>query len=110
MPYPPIVISGNPTNLHPLSLHDALPICAGRGRPGPYGHADVALRGALGRRAVGVHGPDDAEPVRTAGDGDRKSTRLNSSHMKISYAVFRLKKKKATRHNRHLRAPTHRTR
>src|SRR5690606_26647685 len=28
------------------------------------------------------------------GDGDRKSTRLNSSHVKISYAVFCLKKKK----------------
>src|SRR5690606_42126277 len=30
--------------------------------------------------------------------GDRKSTRLNSSHVKISYAVFCLKKKKNTRH------------
>src|SRR6266511_5239424 len=32
-------------------------------------------------------------------DRDRKSTRLNSSHVKISYAVFCLKKKKKTRHN-----------
>src|SRR5436309_3721667 len=31
------------------------------------------------------------------GDGDRKSTRLNSSHVKISYAVFCLKKKKRLR-------------
>src|SRR2546428_3648557 len=31
---------------------------------------------------------------------DRKSTRLNSSHDQISYAVFCLKKKKKTRHNR----------
>src|SRR2546430_3163461 len=31
---------------------------------------------------------------RPAGDGDRKSTRLNSSHSQISYAVFCLKKKK----------------
>src|SRR5690554_7189693 len=30
--------------------------------------------------------------------GDRKSTRLNSSHVRISYAVFCLKKKKATTH------------
>src|SRR6267142_5731773 len=32
--------------------------------------------------------------IRRAGAGDRKSTRLNSSHMSISYAVFCLKKKK----------------
>src|SRR2546430_5779224 len=34
---------------------------------------------------------------RTGGGGDRKSTRLNSSHSQISYAVFCLKKKKQTR-------------
>src|SRR5690606_41844986 len=34
-----------------------------------------------------------AEDVAPAGHGDRKSTRLNSSHVKISYAVFCLKKK-----------------
>src|SRR4051794_41617410 len=34
---------------------------------------------------------------------DRKSTRLNSSHPSISYAVFCLKKKKTTRHNLHHR-------
>src|SRR2546430_11272612 len=33
---------------------------------------------------------------RLRGDGDRKSTRLNSSHSQISYAVFCLKKKKTT--------------
>src|SRR5690554_7045731 len=32
---------------------------------------------------------------------DRKSTRLNSSHVRISYAVFCLKKKKKTKHNTH---------
>src|SRR2546427_4720725 len=32
-------------------------------------------------------------------DGDRKSTRLNSSHSQISYAVFCLKKKKKNRHS-----------
>src|SRR5256885_6173091 len=35
---------------------------------------------------------------------DRKSTRLNSSHLVISYAVFCLKKKKKTRSNQHLQA------
>src|SRR5690606_39966414 len=39
---------------------------------------------------------------------DRKSTRLNSSHVKISYAVFCLKKKKKTKHSRAAR--THNTR
>src|SRR5256885_9737849 len=46
-------------------------------------------------RDVGAGGHDerpDREGVRT--DGDRKSTRLNSSHLVISYAVFCLKKKK----------------
>src|SRR5690606_39769599 len=33
--------------------------------------------------------------------GDRKSTRLNSSHVKISYAVFCLKKKKISIHDEH---------
>src|SRR5690554_7769992 len=39
--------------------------------------------------------PAVSRPVRAAGlSGDRKSTRLNSSHVRISYAVFCLKKKK----------------
>src|SRR5690625_1083733 len=37
---------------------------------------------------------DDIGPARLGGSGDRKSTRLNSSHVAISYAVFCLKKKK----------------
>src|SRR2546426_6964711 len=36
---------------------------------------------------------------------DRKSTRLNSSHLVISYAVFCLKKKKHDRHSGHVRLP-----
>src|SRR5207249_12152361 len=46
-----------------------------------------------GRRA-GQHPPVD--------DADRKSTRLNSSHVSISYAVFCLKKKKRNRRHTHL--------
>src|SRR5688572_33182077 len=68
-----------PTEIYTLSLHDALPIssllCVGR-------HADRS-RPALG--GVGM--------VRLRAQ-DRKSTRLNSSHSQISYAVFCLKKKK----------------
>src|SRR3982750_1951393 len=60
------------TEIYTLSLHDALPICAGK-------HGDHGFPG---------DGADDG-----AADQDRKSTRLNSSHDQISYAVFCLKKK-----------------
>src|SRR2546427_1617138 len=59
--------------------------------PGPPGnHSDLSsiMRGPVGvRRRMALHGP-------WAVRGDRKSTRLNSSHSQISYAVFCLKKKK----------------
>src|SRR5690606_41547959 len=65
------------------------------------GSPDFAVDGAL-RRGRGLL----ASPHRLCGDGgsqvvhvrhrDRKSTRLNSSHVKISYAVFCLKKKTKT--------------
>src|SRR6266700_5555519 len=60
------------TEIYTLSLHDALPIFAA---------AWLRTRhtGGIGRTL--------------AGNKDRKSTRLNSSHVKISYAVFCLKKK-----------------
>src|SRR2546430_8618993 len=50
---------------------------------------------AAQRRAAGQHVPDRVAPHRrnTVWDVDRKSTRLNSSHSQISYAVFCLKKK-----------------
>src|SRR4051812_49504272 len=76
------------TEIYTLSLHDALPICL----PEPD-DAAVLLRAArlLERRGLARGGfvPHQAAP-------DRKSTRLNSSHMSISYAVFCLKKKKRT--------------
>src|SRR3712207_8581338 len=77
------------TEIYTLSLHDALPICAARAgvRPRDRLRPGVALPRALGRRAP-LRG-------RAARSGrDRKSTRLNSSHANISYAVFCLKKKK----------------
>src|SRR3712207_7501248 len=46
------------------------------------------------------HGVASSMTVVIAGRGDRKSTRLNSSHANISYAVFCLKKKKARRYPR----------
>src|SRR5688572_31238342 len=90
------------TTIYTLSLHDALPICLphglacaqplqtpdgrGSGRDLPAGELDETRRRPRrsGRTTavLGRAGPD------------RKSTRLNSSHSQISYAVFCLKKKK----------------
>src|SRR3712207_8051940 len=56
------------------------------------GERGAALGGELGpERALGL-GVEPVEPVEA--ELDRKSTRLNSSHANISYAVFCLKKKK----------------
>src|SRR6266571_2225100 len=46
--------------------------------------------------ATSAPAPPGTWSSRSAGGSDRKSTRLNSSHMSISYAVFCLKKKKKT--------------
>src|SRR5436309_11325912 len=66
-----------PTEIYTLSLHDALPIFVPRIVP-PRGSRPDISRGPSGSKMP----------------SDRKSTRLNSSHVKISYAVFCLKKKK----------------
>src|SRR3712207_7950140 len=97
------------TEIYTLSLHDALPI-----------YEQVVVRAGLGvgevdnpeRRRGEVlrlhhyQGPEELVPVPDEGQDaegdegrdrrrqDRKSTRLNSSHANISYAVFCLKKKK----------------
>src|SRR2546421_9182118 len=98
-----------PTEISPLSLHAALPIlvvCLGAH------HLAVRLRQlhadeqrldpadqeeGEGRPKVQQADPlviGGREPAREAPPADRKSTRLNSSHDQISYAVFCLKKKK----------------
>src|SRR5256885_6826616 len=70
------------TEIYTLSLHDALPISA---RQSPV--AGAPLRKLLDCvRECDSHGHYSRR--------DRKSTRLNSSHLVISYAVFCLKKKK----------------
>src|SRR5690348_18100324 len=56
------------------------------------GHWVIALDKATGKEAWKVARPTDA--VSESREADRKSTRLNSSHPSISYAVFCLKKKK----------------
>src|SRR3712207_9583662 len=78
------------TEIYTLSLHDALPILADRQR---LEHRRTTERGCpAGQPAVRRPGHRRAD----GRGGDRKSTRLNSSHANISYAVFCLKKKKKT--------------
>src|SRR2546426_4402739 len=55
-------------------------------------------RGGVGAGVRAVRGPGPARELR---ERDRKSTRLNSSHLVISYAVFCLKKKKKNRQHRY---------
>src|SRR2546426_2855033 len=83
------------TEIYTLSLHDALPIYAAHVVEGhrAEGRPKVLLRVISATTRVELH--DKEEPV-----GDRKSTRLNSSHLVISYAVFCLKKKKNTQVSR----------
>src|SRR5438132_10537300 len=58
-------------------------------------HGGAAIHVPDARR-LAERGRRQALAVGAEGDGDRKSTRLNSSHTVISYAVFCLKKKKKT--------------
>src|SRR5436309_8967767 len=76
------------TEIYTLSLHDALPIYARIGGARRRALHRVIARAHLDQGRLGAAAPHYA---------DRKSTRLNSSHVKISYAVFCLKKKKKTR-------------
>src|SRR5690606_41928636 len=99
-----------PPELYPLSLYDALPISA-KDAPGEQLEAGIGpLIGIAHGLALLDDGDQPVEPrVRLLHGNtaplkfgnevglaalDRKSTRLNSSHVKISYAVFCLKKKK----------------
>src|SRR5688572_32652309 len=77
------------TEIYTLSLHDALPIStAVFGVKGGNGVILITTkRGKLGTAKIDLN---LSSTVKT----DRKSTRLNSSHSQISYAVFCLKKKK----------------
>src|SRR5258705_9290635 len=82
------------TEIYTLSLHDALPIFGDEASE-PLHLGDGSLVGqqhlSLGAQAI----------PRSPLNLDRKSTRLNSSHLGISYAVFCLKKKKRTNRYMH---------
>src|SRR3989442_7113233 len=78
------------TEIYTLSLHDALPIS------GPWTGATPTATSSPRSRSLPpfenwVRKP--LEPASVRSSRDRKSTRLNSSHVRISYAVFCLKKK-----------------
>src|SRR5207249_5687373 len=84
-----------PTEIYTLSLHDALPIYLGS--PASGYRLTISTSPVRGPEVIflktnplvlGI-----SRSVRFS-EGDRKSTRLNSSHVSISYAVFCLKKKK----------------
>src|SRR3712207_8917051 len=80
------------TEIYTLSLHDALPI---------FDRVQDAVLGGMG--LIALHSAHYSKVFRRLlgtscslswrNEGDRKSTRLNSSHANISYAVFCLKKK-----------------
>src|SRR5688500_19834415 len=72
--------------IYSLSLHDALPISIGL--PGQRDGERLEVDHGLAAESAADLGGSDADLAE-----DRKSTRLNSSHLVISYAVFSLKKK-----------------
>src|SRR5436309_8601282 len=78
------------TEIYTLSLHDALPIF-GQGSHAipPTGQGPGTTIVEIGQVQLRARWLPALAAI-----GDRKSTRLNSSHVKISYAVFCLKKKK----------------
>src|SRR3712207_7630141 len=91
------------TEIYTLSLHDALPISR---RSTGWSGRGASRRSGGCRRTTGApattssprRGASSSAPRSPPGAAtpDRKSTRLNSSHANISYAVFCLKKKKLT--------------
>src|SRR5690606_39728327 len=95
-------------HIYTLSLHDALPILtaaeSGERRdnaaePPRLPMISHSSNAAISRNDfISVTGdserPENHDATVSRSDEDRKSTRLNSSHVKISYAVFCLKKKK----------------
>src|SRR5688500_19261636 len=99
MPFSPI---------SPLPLHDALPIftsvfgattesgtwSAGLGHIGVWNDGKIRYVGAGGYASLNLDWFGKGDSLGGESIADRKSTRLNSSHLVISYAVFSLKKKK----------------
>src|SRR5437762_7037838 len=90
-------ISPAPTHTYTLSLHDALPIFilyAKGDMTAPNPRTTALVRSGVLREKTIFYRNDIAFAEDPTVPKDRKSTRLNSSHRCISYAVFCLKKKK----------------
>src|SRR5947209_14284656 len=87
------------TEIYTLSLHDALPIFHGRLLMKATTTLLALLLSLFLAAAASAQAPK-VKLVMKAEAGDRKSTRLNSSHANISYAVFCLKKKKKNKNNK----------
>src|SRR5207249_11955866 len=83
-----------PPDIYTLSLHDALPICRPRCARPPRRDERVRIHDARLRERCEPRGLRRRPETTRLTSLDRKSTRLNSSHVSISYAVFCLKKKK----------------
>src|SRR5205814_10411967 len=83
----------SPTEIYTLSLHDALPISFKRTACGSTARTGAIRRRPACRALASTRSPA-IRRIGITGGTDRKSTRLNSSHLGISYAVFCLKKKK----------------
>src|SRR3712207_8906901 len=91
------------TEIYTLSLHDALPISLKLEGSTTLTRAGGIPRSGTARRCAWVPPWVPCErsrplPASLPKRSDRKSTRLNSSHANISYAVFCLKKKKNSQH------------
>src|SRR3712207_6868735 len=87
------------TEIYTLSLHDALPICSGnRSLPSQRPACSASLPVAEAQVAATRPTTATRSTRKIWATPDRKSTRLNSSHANISYAVFCLKKKNNTLH------------
>src|SRR5256885_7244135 len=82
------------TEIYSLSLHDALPICALPMRSIAPSQCSACESPNSTTVVRDVRSPNSQGPIGSCPFAqDRKSTRLNSSHLVISYAVFCLKKK-----------------
>src|SRR5439155_21074727 len=98
------------TQIYTLSLHDALPISCVEGTRATWDQAsfdkevaDITKQFTDAEAAVSKTVPARKEFIRNSAklfQRDRKSTRLNSSHVAISYAVFCLKKKRKRQRRR----------
>src|SRR5207244_12252276 len=101
-------LSFHPSSRPPLptlSLHDALPICTAPTAARALGQSPATDVASTSRCAAAYAATRSPEVVASCASSreDRKSTRLNSSHQIISYAVFCLKKK-SIRANNHREA------